>query len=94
MGKLPSASSDMKEALAAYFVRRGLLASCGMHREVTPCGQLRDLGRVGTGSPTYISEFGWEGRFVVGGLGMRAVLWEGVTPWNGMGCLAEEGLYG
>ena len=29
----PSASSDMQEALAAHFVRRGLLASCGVRRK-------------------------------------------------------------
>ena len=29
----PGASSDMQEALAAHFVRRGLLASCGVRRE-------------------------------------------------------------
>lgn len=43
----PGASSDMQEALAAHFVRRGLLASCGMRREGTcsPPGQVRRITR-------------------------------------------------
>ena len=72
-----------------------------MRWEVTLCGQLRDLSRVGTSNTTYISEFGCGGRFVVGRFEVRTALLGCMAPWGGavlwderLTYLVEEGLYG
>ena len=71
-----------------------LFASCGVRWKVNPYRALGILGCVRTSNPTYISEFGCGGRLAVGCFEMQAVLWEGATPWDGMGRLVEEGFYG
>ena len=47
-----------------------------MRWEVTPCGRLRGLSRVGTSNPTYIAEFGWEGVVADRGVGLLLALWD------------------
>ena len=72
-----------------------------MRWEVTQCGRLRDLCCDRTGNPTYISEFGCGGRFVVGRFEVRTALLGCMAPWGGavlwderLTYLVEEGLYG
>ena len=68
-----------------------------MRWEITPRGKLRSLCCARVGNPTYISEFGCNGHFVVRRLGMRAALWDAWRLGLGRGfgmrvSLWDEGL--
>ena len=73
-GNFPAHSAGRKKARRTKCAAS--LFACPRTRwEVTPCGQLRGLCCVRTSNPTYISEFGCEGRFVFWCPEMGARLW-------------------